>query len=304
MKIYGNINRVYLLKSQKSQKKYTLYAMLFYAMLFALYPLRCYAVSVNRSVKQGNRLYYEGKYDEALKHYNKAENTEVNSGIVNFNKGTALYQKKDYKGAIESFSEALLNSSSKIEEKAAYNIGNAKYRLGQVNKNTDLSSSIKLYREALDYYKRAMDLDQKDINAKYNYEFVERKLKILLDELKHRKKQPHQSSQNNKSHKQSHSSTRKQGKNSHKTKNKKREMDKKTVKNKQKQEGAAQNKGGNKKQKHIQKQVKGYKMEQGKISREEARMILDRYSQGETALRNMNNKRAQESSYLPVLKDW
>ena len=144
----------------------------------------CYASSASSSVKKGNRLYHEGQYEEALKYYNKAEADMPDSDVVNLNKGAALYQSGDYDKAIEDFTKSLLSDNAGIEEKAAYNIGNSKFRLGRLRVNTDLPSAINLYRQALDYYKRSIELNQDNADAKYNYEFVEKELEILLDKLK------------------------------------------------------------------------------------------------------------------------
>ena len=48
------------------------------------------------------------------------------------------------------------------------NIGNAYYRRG-------------VPETALEFYKRSMDLDPKDMDAKFNYEFVQNRVKELKD---------------------------------------------------------------------------------------------------------------------------
>ena len=154
----------------------------------------CYSSNYYSDVKKGNEYYKSMEYDRALEKYDKAELENPNSCIIHFNKGAALYKKKDYQKAIEEFTKAMISESKEIEGKAAYNIGNSKYYLGKKAADADLSSAIKNYREALEYYKKAIDLNSNDMNAKYNYEFVERELKILQDKLKQqeKKKEEHQ----------------------------------------------------------------------------------------------------------------
>ncbi len=263
-------------------------AILFYAMLFMFYPIRCYAVSANKSVKQGNRLYHEGKFDEALKYYNEAKVDMPDSDVVNFDIGTALYQKQDYKKAIDAFNKALLSDNPEIEEKAAYNIGNSKYRLGKLKKNTDLASAINLYREALDYYKRAIELNQDNTNAKYNHEFVEKELKVLLDNLKQQQEKGRQGNQQKQQQEEAWTGV-----------SEKEQQE-------QKQQGAGQGEKKEEQKEEALKPAESHKPEQNaqkEMSEEEARMILDRYNQQDRLPGNMNrNPRGRH--YPPVLKDW
>jgi len=232
-----------------------------------------FARSATASVKDGNKLYHQGKYDEALKHYNEAALNKPDSDVVNFDIGTALYQKQDYEKAIDAFNKALLSDNHEIEEKAAYNIGNCKYRMGTLKINTDLASAVSLYREALDYYKRSIELNQKNADAKYNHEFVEKKLKVLLDKLKQQQKQTQ-----------------------------------KGQKQEQKQQAATQ--GGEEKEgqqgERAQEQAKGYEPKQEaqkEISEEEARMILDRYDKRDQSIGNID-RGTRARRYPRVLKDW
>ena len=240
---------------------------------------KSFAVSASASVKKGNTLYHQGKYDEALKYYHEAEVEMPDSDLVNFNTGTALYRKGDYEKAIKAFSKALLSDNPDIEAKAAYNIGNSKFRLGKLKENTDLASAINLYREALDYYKRAIELNQDDTNAKYNHEFVEKELKVLLDKLKQQQEKDQKGVQQNQEQKQQE----------------------------QKQRGAEQGEEKQEQQKGESlkpaESPKPQQHQQKEMSEEEARMILDRYNQQDRPLGNLN-RGARKRYYPPVLKDW
>ncbi|OQX53589.1 MAG: hypothetical protein B5M48_03160 [Candidatus Omnitrophica bacterium 4484_213] len=251
----------------------------------------CFAASAPASVKEGNSFYRQGKFDEALKYYNEAKVDMPDSDVVNFNMGAALYQKGDYEKAIKAFNKALLSDNPKIEEKAAYNIGNSKYRLGTLKKNTDLSSAVGLYREALDYYKRAIELNEKDINAKYNHEFVERELKILLDKLKRQS-----SSAKGSEDKEKQVEGRGQ----------KAEGEEKKDEHKQREAARKDEEKEDKQKEQDIEQAKGYEAEQeaeGEMSEEEARMLLERYDQQDQSVGNMQRK-ARGRYYPPVLKDW
>ena len=134
-------------------------------------------------INAGNRHYKQGEYDRALESYNEVLINLPKSPYIHYNIGNASYQKGDYKKAVEAYTESLFTDDDALEEKANYNIGNCKYRQGKLKENTNLQETVQLFREALDYYKRAIELNRENLNAKFNHEFVERKLKELLDRL-------------------------------------------------------------------------------------------------------------------------
>lgn len=255
-------------------------------------PIAKATTSAKKNVKEANRLYKQGKLDEALQKYNDASVALPDSDIVNFNMGTALYKKEDYQKAIDSFTKALISDDKKIEADALYNLGNCKYKLGKLKENTDLSSTVALLRESLDYYKRAVELDQKNTDARFNHEFVERELKVLLDKLKQQQssadKQKEQEEQEQE--KQGTCPTGKEQGKEDKEKKESAKTQKQQQQEKESQEGQSQPE---------EKQQE----EQGKeLSEEGARALLERYGQDEATPDYMDKRtRGYESE---VLKDW
>ena len=136
--------------------------------------------------KDGNRLYNKELYDDAMTKYTEVLVELPNSPRLHFNIGNAAYKKENYEEAIKSYTRAAtLASDPALENKAYYNLGNCAYRQGKLKENTDLGETIKLYQDALEYYRQAIErYPENSKAAKYNYEFVERKLKELLDQQK------------------------------------------------------------------------------------------------------------------------
>ena len=155
---------------------------------FILFILLASLVSCESTIlKKGHQLYHQGKYEEAFREFNGGLAKNPDSEILNFNAGAALYQKRDYEKAIEHFTKALKTENMDLENKANYNIGNCKYRQGHQSEKTDLARAADLYREALDYYQRAIELNEKDGDAKYNHSYVEKKLNGILPQLQKQK---------------------------------------------------------------------------------------------------------------------
>ena len=233
------------------------------ALLLFSYP-NAQAASAESLVIRGNRYLNAGKFDEALINYNEALIKEPNSEQICYNIGLAYLKKAQQEEAISSFEKALLSPEKKLESLANFQIGNAKYYLGKSKENTELEKAVELMRQSLDYYKRTIELDPKNKDAKFNHELVEKELKALLERLKQEQNCP-RPDKNNKEEK---------------------EEDKK--KQEQEQQG--------------QSQEQEKQEEEKEMSTEEAKMLLEGYRQDENKpmkLQDEGNYKEKE-----VEKDW
>ena len=163
-------------------------------------------------IREGNKLYKQEKYSEAADRYNQALKQSPDSDIAHFNLGDALYKKGQYKEAIDAFTKSLSTDNKVLEAKAIYNLANSKYKLGSQAADSDLNSAISMYREALDYYKRAMQMKAGDKDAKYNHELVEKKLKVLLDRAKNQQQNQDKNKDKDQDKKDTQDSTQSEGK--------------------------------------------------------------------------------------------
>ncbi|MFC1709963.1 tetratricopeptide repeat protein, partial [Candidatus Omnitrophota bacterium] len=140
----------------------------------------CFAGSQpKKEVKKGNLLYNRGEFQEALKQYEEALLLVPDSDVVNFNLGNALYKTDDYKNAIDYFEKSLVSNDESLEQKASYNVGNAKFKYGLTQEETDIGSAINLLTQSLRHYERALQLEPEDEDAKFNHEFVQEEIKRL-----------------------------------------------------------------------------------------------------------------------------
>ncbi|MCM8781938.1 MAG: tetratricopeptide repeat protein [Candidatus Omnitrophica bacterium] len=273
--------------------------------IFAVASFECFAATdAKKNVREANKLYQKGKLDEALQKYNDASVALPDSDIINFNMGAAFYKKEDYQKAIDAFTKALISKDKNLEADALYNLGNCKYKLGKLKENTDLSTTVALLRESLDYYKRAIDLDQKNTDARFNHEFVERELKVLLDKLK--QQQSGQDKQKNQQRQEGQNqNTRPTGEEQGKEDKEKEESAQGKEQRQQEKEGQdGQLQQDQKQQKEEQTAAEQAQQEQqGKeLSEEGARALLERYALDE-AMPDYTKKGAR-SYEREALKDW
>jgi len=243
--------------------------------------------------KEGSRLFDKGQYDEAMTKYTEVLIDMPNSPHLHFNIGNAAYKKDDYEEAFKSYSKAAsLAGDILLESKAYYNLGNCKYRQGKLKENTNLGEAISLYRETLEYYKQALDKNPEDTKAKYNHEFVERKIKELLDKQQQQQQQDQQQDQQQEEQQQEQQSQQNQQEQSEG--NEQNESEQKNEEQNQAQAAEAQENQEEKGNEQNSEQQK-------ELTEEEARMLLDSLKDEElTKLQNQQKR----GSHSQVQKDW
>lgn len=159
--------------------------------------------SASSLVRKGNQLAKEKKYESAVETYRKAEVKRPREAVVRYNLGTVLYQLYGYRDSESELEQAIsLAKSPSVKAKALYNFGNTQYRLGK-------------FDQAVEAYKKALDLDPKDEDAKYNLEFLRKKKaefeKKQQERQKDKKQQQPQPQQQNQSQPQPQPQSEQQG---------------------------------------------------------------------------------------------
>jgi Ca-activated chloride channel family protein len=132
------------------------------------------------------REYEQGKYDLARGEYERALKRKPDDPRLHFNAGGAAFQNQDYGQALEHWNSALVTQDQTLQQRAYYNIGNAQFRLGEGDSETE--KQMKLWEQAVKSYESALKLNAQDKDAEFNLDFVKRK----LEELKQQQSQQQQ----------------------------------------------------------------------------------------------------------------
>ncbi|HMP83687.1 MAG TPA: VWA domain-containing protein [Verrucomicrobiota bacterium] len=131
------------------------------------------AASPNKALKD----YNEGEYDAALKEYQRALQKRKDDPRLNYNAGAAAYRDDKYDDAGKYFNQSISAEDIKLQERGYYNLGNVLYRVGE--KMSDEEKKKDAWRMALTNYSHTLKLNANDEDARFNYEFVKRKLEEL-----------------------------------------------------------------------------------------------------------------------------
>jgi Ca-activated chloride channel family protein len=231
------------------------------------------------------REYKNGHYDNALKNYQKALDKKKDDPRLHFNAGAAAYKSKNFEEAAKQFDEALNSPDLKLLQQSYYNRGNARYYLGE--SNPDPSKKTETWQEAVKDFESAMKLNAQDADAKFNYEFVKKK----LEELKQQQQKNDKNDQN------------------------KDDQDKDQQQNKQDQDKKDQDKKDQQKKDHENKQDQRNKSDQSKDSsqqekeqqqKEQAQKDKEKEKQKQSAeqkKKEQEKQQAEQSSGKPGDKD-
>lgn len=219
-------------------------------------------------MERGNRLYREGRYEEAVAAYQEALADGESTPELHYNLGTALLALRRYAEAERHLGLALRDVDPTLRQNAYYNLGNR--FLEAARGATDPQAQAAQYDAAVEAYRHALRLAPDDVDAKWNLELAQRERDEQEQQPQPRpQEQQEQDDQNREDEQQA-----------------------------REQEGQAQPSQGQ----AGQGQQSGSRFEQQPMSREQAEQILSAVEQDERDLTRDKLRKGQRRT--PVARDW
>lgn len=240
--------------------------------------------------EEGIQLYNEEKPDEAISKFTDAQSYAPESQSLDFNIANTHYKEGKFPEAEKSFKDVMKTKDNTLKAKANYNLGNTMYKQGK-------------FKEALDFYKKAIELTEekeksnlKDKetasireDAKYNYEFVQKKMEEMQKEQQERQEQEEQEQQQEEQEKDKQQSEKEDP-------DQQEQQDKqaKGEKNEQMKEPSQENK---------MEEPPPLPHEKREMTKEEAERILEAMKQAEMAARDAKEKK-HKAAQFSTEKNW
>ncbi len=141
------------------------------------------------SAAEANKAYAAGRFEEAAKEYEAESAKNPKDARLAFNAGDAAYKAKQYDAASAAFKRALTSADPKLQEHVLYNQGDSLYRAGEGHKIDARPQTIEQWKAAVTAYEGALALEPADADARFNRDFVKRKLAELEEKQKQEDKQ-------------------------------------------------------------------------------------------------------------------
>lgn len=258
----------FILSGRRISMKIKKFTAAMFTMLFVMSFSSSSHASIAGKVRQGNKLYNKKNYDEALAKYRDAQIDSPEMPELHFNSGDALYKKDSYEESVKEFEKSTYSKDINLQAKAYYNIGNSLYKSGKLE-------------DSILYYKKALEINPGDEDAKYNIEFVQKKIKEMMDKNKQQGKQDQKQNKDQQNKQDKQNQDQQQNKNDKKQNNKEQEQKQQAEKGQNKKDQAEPKKGA--------------------MSKEEAQALLNAIKEEN---KNLQKKRVSVPRMGSQEKDW
>ena len=137
------------------------------------------------STGQGNRLYEQGKFAEAIKQYDQALIDSPQVLEPKFNKANSYYRLDDLDQAMNLYSHVAAESKDmKLVTRAKYNLGNCSFQQGSKQRDSNLQKAIEDMETAIGHWRGVLDIDAENQKAAKNIEVARLTIKDILDQIK------------------------------------------------------------------------------------------------------------------------
>jgi tetratricopeptide (TPR) repeat protein len=239
-------------------------------LLLMLSSLSGFSQAERKFIRRGNDAYEEKHYTQSEVNYRKALENEQNSFEALFNVGDALYKQEKYEDAARQFNQITSREVADDKKARAYhNLGNSLLKANKL-------------KESISSYKQALRLNPGDVETKHNLTYAMRKLRE--QQQKQKNQQQNQQQQQNKQNQQN--------------------QQKKQQEDQQKQQGQNRPNQQDQQENQQKKQPQGGSPQQQKISKEDAKRLLQALENDEKQLQKKLKKKKAKAVNAKTTKNW
>lgn len=244
---------------------------------------------VNTLKKEAQKAYNAGDYSTAIEKYRMLKDSmKVTEDEVTLNLANAYFQQNDTTAALTEYQQVLSSVDNSIRSKSNQQIGILNNRQGK-------------FEEALNNFKQAIKADPNNMDARYNYEMLKKKLEEKKKQEEQQKKdqqqQKDQKPQDQKDQQKQDEQKKKDEQQKQDEKNKSENKDEQSKKEEQKKD--EQKKSEQEKETEKPSDEKkdtppsvSEKLQQMKISEEKAKMLLEAMKNQEVQYLQQNKRKA------------
>ena len=116
-------------------------------------------VSIGIGADKGIDHYNNNEFEKARQYYESILIDRNDDSAANFGLGATAFQQQDYAAAMKGFETALGTDNDKLKSSAYYNMAN-------------ILAQNKRLEESLEFFRKSLELNPSDLDAKINYELI------------------------------------------------------------------------------------------------------------------------------------
>jgi Ca-activated chloride channel family protein len=152
-----------------------------------------YANPTRVATSQGNKLYKQGNFNEAINKYDQALTESPEALRPKFNKANSYYRLDDLSQAMDLYREVAAESKDmNLVAKAKYNLGNSYFQQGIKQKDSNLQKAFDELKTAIDSWRGTLDIEPENQKAAKNIEVARLIMKDIMDQLNKQQQDPNQ----------------------------------------------------------------------------------------------------------------
>jgi len=263
-----------------------------------------HADEVYSKTEAANRLYKQGRFEEALRLYEDALLLSPADPKLKMNKGSALYRLGDLEGAQKDYEGALDAKEEKERATAHYNMGNILFRKGETMQRQGDMKAQEEYKAARDHFIRALDLQPSDRDAKWNLQLTHGRIKQMEQQQQQQQQQQNDNKNNRNKDQQQQQQNKEQQQQQQDKEQENKDTDKRDKQENQEQQKEQQQQNQDQEQKEKEQPQPQASVEQSeeKMKKEDAKRILELYADDADSL-NKPMKQGQGKQNQPE-RDW
>lgn len=142
------------------------------------------------SLQDGNKLYGQGNYSEAINKYDEVLIEEPQALEPRFNKGNSYYRLDDLAKAQDVYREVAAESKDmELVTKAKYNLGNTYFQQGMKQRDSNLQKALEDLQTSIGCWRGVLDIEPGNEKAARNIEVARLIIKDIIDQLNKQKQQ-------------------------------------------------------------------------------------------------------------------
>jgi len=154
------------------------------------------ADSAREMLAEGNKLFAEAEYTEAINKYNEVLLERPEALEPKFNKANSYYRLDDLGEAIDLYQEVAAESKDMaLVARAKYNLGNCFFQRGSKQRDSDLQKAVEDMKTSIAHWRQVLEIDPENEKAARNIEVARLTIKDLLDQLKKQQENQQQQQQ-------------------------------------------------------------------------------------------------------------
>ena len=160
------------------------YKIVLFLLLLAAAAQPVCAESAGQVVNEGNKLYRQGQYKEAINEYDKAATQSPEVVEPRFNKADSYFRLGDLQQAIDLYKAVAAESKDmQLVEKAKYNLGDCFFKQGSKLKDSDLQKALENMQTAIGSWRQVLDINPANEKAAKNIEVARLTIKDIIDQI-------------------------------------------------------------------------------------------------------------------------